>query len=149
MLEPETNTKDIRHFNRFYVDTLGLLRSVSYYGSYSLTETRILFEIHQAKSIQASHIMALIEIDKSYLSRILRKLEKEGLITRTPSELDARALLVELTQKGHSEFSKIDQASTDHIDSLIKNLGVAQRQDLVSHMKAIMTLLKDSKHHDR
>jgi len=141
-MRTETVIGQIRAFNRFYVDALGLLRSGGYHSDYSLTETRILFEISQAGCLQASQIITGIHIDKSYLSRILKKLEKDGLIIRKPSGQDARAFEIWLTKNGESEIDNIDKAASEHVNSQISKLENSKRDELVTHMQAIMEILK-------
>src|SRR5688572_8763740 len=102
----ETNSviQNIRAFNRFYTDLIGLLNKNLLNSEYSLAEVRILYEIHVGNSCQASQIMTAIHIDKSYLSRLLKKMEKTNLIKKSPSGQDARAYLLTLTEKGREVF---------------------------------------------
>lgn len=54
-----------------------------YLGSeYSVTEARVFFEIYENEGCNAAHIAQLMNIDKSYLSRIIKKHEKSGYIHR-------------------------------------------------------------------
>lgn len=131
----------IRAFNRFYVDLIGLLTLDGYHSNYNLAETRILFEIQQIGNIQAKDIMLKIRIDKSYLSRILRRLEKDGLITRKRSDQDARAVTLSLTQKGKLEIEQINQAASDLVQVQIKGLDESSNQQLVRHMEGIVQIL--------
>lgn len=140
-MRKEEIVQEIRSFNRFYVDLIGLLNSGGYHSNYSLAETRVLYEIHQAGSLQASQVMLHIQIDKSYLSRILRRLEKDELITRKRSDKDARAVTLSLTKKGKLEMEQINQAASDLVKAQIKGLDDDSSQQLVRHMKEIMQLL--------
>jgi DNA-binding MarR family transcriptional regulator len=139
----KSSIQQIRAFNRFYTDIIGLLEKHLLNSDYSLVEVRVLYEIHAAKHIQASQIMQRITIDKSYLSRVLKRLEKDGLITKQASAEDARAVQVTLTPAGSKLFQKLDHASNEQIDELLTPLSAQQRQELVQHMMAIMGILKD------
>lgn len=140
-MQKENVIQEIRAFNRFYVDLIGLLNSGGYHSNYTLAETRILFEINEATSIQASQIMLKIHIDKSYLSRILRRLEKDDLINRKRSDQDSRVMILSLSQQGKSELEKINHAASDLVKIQIEQLDESGCQQLVSHMKAIKELL--------
>lgn len=140
-MRKEEIVQEIRSFNRFYVDLIGLLNSGGDHSNYSLAETRVLYEIHQAGSLQASQVMLHIQIDKSYLSRMLRRLEKDELITRKRSDKDARAVTLSLTKKGKLEMEQINQAASDLVKAQIKGLDDDSSQQLVRHMKEIMQLL--------
>lgn len=72
----------IRAFNRMYMPSMNLLGN-HYLGSeYSVTEARIFFEIYENEGCTATHIAQEMNIDKSYLSRILKNHEKKGYIYR-------------------------------------------------------------------
>lgn len=131
----------IRQFNRFYTDLIGLLNRGLLDSDYSLSEVRILYEIYTSKEIQASLIMSKLHIDKSYLSRILKNLEKDELIRKIASEQDSRAILISLTEKGTTVFKSLNKASNLQIGRLIKDLDANEQDDLVEHMNAIQRIL--------
>eukprot|EP01132_Coremiostelium_polycephalum_P017234 gene17234-20654_t len=135
--------QQIRKFNRFYTDLIGLLNQHFLSSTYSLVEGRILFEISSAGSIQASQIMASMHIDKSYLSRLLKKLEMEQLIIRRPSMADARAIEILLTEKGQAEFEILNQKSQKQISNLLEKISPEKSKELASHMTAITYILKE------
>lgn len=141
-MKKESVVQQIRLYNRFYVDAIGLLKRDSYYSNYSLTETRIIYEIYQGGSVQASHIMTAIQIDKSYLGRILKKLEKNRLIFRKPSDEDGRASVISLSKKGYVEVDLINKASNQQVNDLIEGLSKETVDELVTHMRAIMNIIK-------
>lgn len=142
MKDTKIAVREIRAFNRFYTDIIGLLDAHLLDSAYSLSEVRTLYEVHTGKCVQASQIMAAMHIDKSYLSRLLKKLEKDGLISKTPSEEDARAVLISLTEKGLKVFKTLNKASDEQIDELISDLPVRKQEELVNHMKSIMDILQ-------
>lgn len=138
----ERSIRDIRAFSRFYTDLIGLLDQHLLHSAYSLAEARIIYEIWQSKGITASHIMANMQIDKSYLSRLLQKLEKEKIITKERSTADARVTELSLTPKGQKTFEQLNKASDDQVAALLTPLTDEQSEQLSAHMKAIMLLLK-------
>jgi DNA-binding MarR family transcriptional regulator len=133
--------REIRSFNRFYVDVIGLLKRDDYYNKYSLTETRVIYEISQAKTIRAADIQKFIDIDKSYLARILKKLDKDGLIKRKASETDRRSTEIILTKRGITEVEMINGKSDEQVEHMIQHLEKSDVLKLLSHMKAIKRLL--------
>ena len=145
MSELKRMVGQIRAFNRFYTDLIGLLDKHLLNSNYSLAEVRILFEINIGQPIQASQIMEAMHIDKSYLSRLVKKLEKEELVVKEPSQQDARAYLLSLTIKGQELFDKLNLASDKQIHTLINSLPTWQQQELVSHMTSITNILNHSK----
>lgn len=67
---------EIRGFNRFYTNILGLLEQHILDSGYSLTEARVIFEISKTKHCTANQLCSILEIDRSYMSRIITKFEK-------------------------------------------------------------------------
>ncbi len=112
----------IRKFNRFYTVLLGFLNH-NYMGSgYSVTETRILFEIHQRDGISAKCICDLLKLDKSYVSRIIRTFEREGIICRAVSDIDKRENRISLTEKGEAEVQGLIEITNRDISELVASL---------------------------
>lgn len=133
--------EEIRAFNRYYTGLIGLLNDHLLDSEYSLAEVRILYEINTHQPVSASQIMSEMGIDKGYLSRVLKQLEKNGLISKQVSDEDARVTLVSLTAKGETLFSKLNAASDQQIETLITSLTREQQRTLVAHMQAIKELL--------
>ena len=133
---------EIRAFNRFYTDLIGLLDKHLLHSAYSLAEARILYEIQAGQPLSASQIMATMHIDKSYLSRVLKKLEHDKLIHKQSSARDARTTLLSLTPEGQAVFTTLNQASNEQISALLRTLPPAQHQELVRHMHAITAILR-------
>ncbi|MBV7530648.1 MarR family winged helix-turn-helix transcriptional regulator [Chitinophaga sp. sic0106] len=133
-----------RDFNRYYTRVLGLLDDHLLNSPYSLVEARILYEIHEQGPVSASQIMAEIDMDKGYLSKVLKQFAKDGLISKQLSAEDARVSLISLTAKGLKAYHALDAASHQQIEALISALSKAERRQLVEHMEGIRKLLSGS-----
>ena len=120
----------VRAFNRFYMPAMNLLGN-HYLGSeYSVTEARIFFEIYENEGCNAAHIAQIMNIDKSYLSRIIIAHEKNGYLRRTPSSDDGRSYAIFLTDKGKKRADELIHKSDDEktrladaFDTIIQLLG--------------------------
>lgn len=132
----------IRVFNRYYTDLLGLLNSHLLNSSYSLAEGRILFEIFSGGKSKASDIVANLSIDKGYLSRILKKMEKDGLIHRHASDADKRVTFLSLSPHGLEVFGALDLASDLQIHRITQHLDTQKREQLIECMDTIMQILR-------
>ena len=73
---------EIRKFNRFYTVSMGFLDSGYLDTVYSIVETRILFEIRMRGTCIQSDIAKTLHVDKSYLSRIITRFSKNGIIEK-------------------------------------------------------------------
>lgn len=131
----------IRAFNRWYTDQIGLLDQHLLDSDWSLVEARLIYEINAGQPVQASKLTGALSIDKGYLSRLLKKLEKEKIITKRKSPGDARAFLLSLTEKGMREFAALNKASDEQIGRMLEPLNEGQRGELLGHMEAVNHLL--------
>lgn len=134
----ERTVNQIREFNRFYTVLQGFLNRNYLNSGYSVTETRILFEIKQNEQISAYRLIEMLHMDKSYISRLIRDFEKKGLITRHPSSEDGRALIIQLTEKGQKEVERLIYITNQKIQELIEPLSTENCNNLCAAMETII-----------
>ncbi|HEY2242980.1 MAG TPA: MarR family transcriptional regulator, partial [Xanthobacteraceae bacterium] len=94
----------VRRFNRYYTRQIGVLRKTFLDSPYSLGEARVLYEIASCRAPTASDIARRLDLDAGYLSRVLRKFERRGLIRRRTSPSDGRQSHLTLTPRGRKSF---------------------------------------------
>lgn len=134
-------TQKIRLFNRTYTNVLGLLDHHLLGGEYSLAEIRILFEINHSQGCSASDLIKRLSIDKGYLSRILSKFEKEGMIVKMPSAHDKRIQQLQLTQKGSAYIAEMDNRSNEQILNLTKPLSDESKEKLLKGITVLQRII--------
>src|SRR5216684_1118754 len=86
----ERDVAAVRQFNRFYTHQIGVLEERLLDTPFSLTESRLLYELANRTAPTASELAKDLGLDPGYLSRILRSFEARGLLARTPSEGNGR-----------------------------------------------------------
>jgi DNA-binding MarR family transcriptional regulator/GNAT superfamily N-acetyltransferase len=131
----------VREFNRVYTNLIGLLHGSYLDSPYSLTEARVLFELAQRSECEISALRGALDIDAGYLSRILARLESDGLITREKSTADARRRVIALTGPGRQVFAELDQRSAADIAGLLGRLTEPQQQQLTGAMGTIRDIV--------
>ncbi len=138
----ETRIGAIRRFNRFFTRQIGVLREGLLHSPYSLTEARILFEIsHRNELLTASDLSRELGLDPGYLSRILARLERQGLVDKVRSETDARRRLLSLTPKGKDAFSLLDGRSREEVAEMLGGLSEGDQRRLLEAMRTIESIL--------
>ena len=132
----------VRRFNRFYTRQIGVLRKGYLDSPYSLGEMRVLYEIGHADNPTATDIARKLDIDAGYLSRVLLKFEKHGLVNRKTSAKDARQSHLAFTARGRKAFVALEQRSQDYVATMLGTLAPAEQARLVAAMGEIETLLE-------
>lgn len=140
----EDRTSTIRQFNRFFTRQIGVLQEGLLHSPYSLTEARIIFELAQQPDMTSSHLGRELGLDAGYLSRILSKLEQQGLVERVSSETDGRQKLLRLTTEGNNAFALLNKRSRDEIAEMLGELSEAEQQRLLKAMNTIESILDKS-----
>lgn len=133
----EERVAAIRHFNRFFTRQIGVLREDLLHTSYPLTDARILFELGHRDQLTAATLGRELGLDAGYLSRILARLEQQGLLEKQRSESDGRQRLLTLTEKGRAAFTLLDQRSRDEITEMLAEIGDEDQQRLLKAMQTI------------
>jgi DNA-binding MarR family transcriptional regulator len=133
--------EQIRAFNRFYTSKLGILDAELFETGYSLTEGRIIYEIGAAQLI-ARDLTKIISVDEGYLSRIISKMVKQGIVERVPTQQDRRKMILKLSTKGLKIRDSLNKSSNEQLQKITKNLSASQRRDLAEAFQTIHNLLK-------
>src|SRR5262245_11130537 len=85
-----------------------------------------------------------LELDSGYLSRLLRALERDGLVQVGPSSADGRVRWAWLSRAGLVERATLDQRSDELARSILEPLTDRQRDRLVAAMADVERLVTAS-----
>lgn len=132
---------EIRGFNRFYTNILGLLEKDLFGSGYSLSEARVLFEISKTEYCTAAQLCNILKMDRGYMSRIIHKFEKNNLICRKESEEDSRVIKIQLTEKGDKLFHELNERSNQQIEDILMKLNEEEQMNLLKSMEVVKRYL--------
>jgi DNA-binding MarR family transcriptional regulator/GNAT superfamily N-acetyltransferase len=133
----------IRHFNRAVSTEIGALDH-SYLGrGRPLGAARVLCTIGEQGAV-VSDLREALDLDSGLMSRLLRGLEDEGLITTSPCTSDGRRRIARPTQAGLAEIEAYDALSNKRAGRLLKLSG-KHSDELLDAMDRITTIL--GQHH--
>ncbi len=131
----------VRRFNRFYTKQIGVLRKGYLDSEFSLAEGRVLYEIAHRDQPIAAELSKDLDLDPGYLSRLLAKFEKQGLVARKASGNDARQSHLSLTARGRQAFVPLEAKSQRLASGMLSKLSGADQRRLIDAMHTIETLL--------
>lgn len=133
--------QNIRQFNRYYTRILGVFDKRVFDLDYSMIDMRILGEIARNKGTTANQLAKFMRMDRSYLSRIVNKLEKVGYILRENDPNDKRIFRLFLTDEGEALNRYIEEQSNKQILELLHSLETKEITQLETAMNTIETIL--------
>lgn len=131
----------IRSFNRQYTEVLGVFDSKIFGTNLSWTEARIIIEIGVNHRQSPMILSKQLNIDKSYVSRILNKLVRNGLLLKSPSPQDSRSVQVTFTEQGRRVFDRINKQSNVQIMNLLTNLSQDDQEKFLHSVETMNELL--------
>src|SRR5690349_10373037 len=100
----------VRRFNRIVTQRVGALSDGYLARSRPLGHSRVLWQI-EAGGTDVRALRSRLDLDAGYLSRLLRSLEADGLVTTASHPGDARVRTARLTEAGAAERGVLDAES--------------------------------------
>ena len=133
----------VRRFNRTVTQRIGALEDRFLARGRPLGHSRVLWEIG-AEGTDIRALRSRLGLDSGYVSRVLRALEAEGLVSVSATAADGRVRVARLTGAGERERADLDRRSDEAAADMLAGLGAAQRQRLVTAMGEADRLLQAS-----
>jgi DNA-binding MarR family transcriptional regulator len=132
--------RKVRRFNRTLTQRVGALEQSYLDRGRPLAEARVIYEIGRA-GIDLRVLREKLALDSGYLSRLLRSLERQGLIEVRSTARDRRARRLTLTSAGLAELEAYDAESDALATSLLAPLDPERRARLVAAMAEVEQLI--------
>jgi DNA-binding MarR family transcriptional regulator/GNAT superfamily N-acetyltransferase len=132
----------VRRFNRVVTQRVGALDESYLARDRPLGECRVLWEIGDGCDVR--DLRARLDLDSGYLSRLLGRLQADGLVNLAPSAADRRVRTARLTAAGRRERAELDRRSDELAEALLAPLSEHRRERLVAAMAEVERLLTAS-----
>ncbi len=131
----------LRRFNRAWAQRVGALDESFLGTGRALGESRLLFEIGPSGA-GVQELRTRLGLDSGYLSRLLRNLESDGLVTVAADRADGRRRTARLTAPGRAARDDLESRSEDLARALVGPLGPRQRARLGESLRSAELLLR-------
>ncbi|WP_395244146.1 MarR family winged helix-turn-helix transcriptional regulator [Agromyces sp. MMS24-K17] len=127
------------------VDALGqatltisaVLTSVAAEHDLSLTQLRV-FGILRDRTLRMADLADYLGLERSTLSGLIDRAEKRGIVHRTRSREDGRAIEVTLSDAGRALAREAETAFADALDPLVARLSPADRGELATLLERML-----------
>jgi DNA-binding MarR family transcriptional regulator len=133
----------VRRFNRVATERAGALSDRFLGRKRPVGQARLLWEIGR-EGADVRDLRARLGLDSGYLSRLLRALEADGLVSVRPDAADGRVRRATLTPRGEREWDELESRSETLAASVLEPLSERHGRELVSAMETVERLLTAS-----
>lgn len=131
----------MRQFNRQYTQALGILNKHTFDMDLTYPEGRVLIEIADQAPVTPMTLSKRLGLDKSYISRIIKQLEKKGILSKERSKQDMRSVEVQLTAHGQEIFEQVNDRSNKQVAGLLAGLSADQQEKIFNDAMEMNMLL--------
>jgi DNA-binding MarR family transcriptional regulator/GNAT superfamily N-acetyltransferase len=131
----------VRRFNRLVTQRAGALDDHFLGRDRPLGESRLLYEIGP-KGADLRDLRQCLGLDSGYVSRLVKALQRKGLVRLTQGSADQRVRQARLTSAGRREVREMNRRSDEAAAALLEALPSAQRTRLVAAMAEVHRLLQ-------
>lgn len=98
---------------------------------------------HTETPVNQRSISAVLLKDKHTLSRILKRLERDGWIEKHPNPKDARVTIIKLTEKGAALEEEVPPKLFNHFDKFLQAFDDREIKTAMRFLKKLRTALGD------
>jgi DNA-binding MarR family transcriptional regulator len=109
-------------------------------SKYSMTELETIIHLTRNASLLPTELAALTRIKTQSMSQIIKKLEEQGVIKRTPSQEDGRKVYISITAYGKKMIEKTRDDRDEWLKTTIEK--TLTNKEIETLVKALPVLHK-------
>ncbi|MBE5753636.1 MAG: MarR family transcriptional regulator, partial [Clostridiales bacterium] len=87
---------------------------------------------YKGERLISTQLAKKLDVTRSAVSQIVKKLEKDGVIKRVPDEIDKKIAYIELTENSLDGYKKAKEEGEVFVGKLIENFGKNKLDSLLS-----------------
>src|ERR1700761_7863158 len=108
----------------------GLRKQMYSVASYSMTEMETIGLLARNTSLLPTELAAMTRVKTQSMSQILKKLEQQGIIARTPSKEDKRKVYISLTAAGKKMVERTRYDKDEWLKGVIEQTLTDKEREL-------------------
>lgn len=134
----------VRQASRQMVRELGLLGNESPYDL-SLSYRHVLIELDLSERLTQQALTERLILDKSTMSRIIKKLAALGLVNIETGDEDRRFKFVTLTKEGRGVVNELHQSAINNVGRALHRLSATERAQVERGLMLYASALEDAR----
>lgn len=137
------NTSELASSLRLIVSSLhkGLRKQSSAVNAYSMTEIETIALVFRRSPVLPTELASLTKVKTQSMSQILKKLEEQNIIQRTPSEDDKRKVYISLSPYGKEIVEKTRYDKDEWLKGVIEKLSDKEKELLIKALPVLNKLI--------
>ena len=139
---------DIRAASRLMVRELGFMDATVAASDYPPSAVHTILEIGIRGPLTSGELGDFLRLEKSSVSRMVRKLIECGELKEAPDELDARSKLLSLTAKGRRTLEALHAFGRQQVHGALAALTEAEQRKVREGMMLYARALRESRVED-
>ncbi len=141
-MDEKTTIGDIRHHLRTLMRELDVVKGIFLGTGVTYAQCHLMFGLSQHSSINPLPLAKKLLLDKSNLSRMVKRLVELGMIRSKQSKIDQRQKELSLTAKGKSLIDRINKVSNSQVSDALEQLSVEQQETVVQGLSLYADALR-------
>ncbi|MEO8402762.1 MAG: bifunctional helix-turn-helix transcriptional regulator/GNAT family N-acetyltransferase [Gammaproteobacteria bacterium] len=146
MNNQENIVAKLRFSSREMVRELGIISEETLFGL-PASFCHTLIELDLQGALNHMELAAILKVDKSTVSRIIKKLLQQKLVVVSPNSNDQRYKRILLTQEGKKVVKNINQLSNKQVNGAFSQLTIAEQHSVLHGIELYAKALKRSRLH--
>lgn len=109
----------------------------------SMAYLHVALTVQEHGPLQQKDLLRFIHVEQPTMAALLKRMERDRLITRKPDSKDARAQLVMLTSRANSALVNAKDAMAEVVDEALAGVPEPERASLVKTLRLVVRNLSD------
>jgi len=112
-------------------------------GGATMAQCTILSELRRAGPMTLGDLARGLALDKGWISRSVETLTQEGLLVKTPSEADKRAVIIEMTPRGQALAEEVNGALDSLSERVLRRIPAEEQETVLRALRLLERALEE------
>lgn len=114
----------------------------SFKGRFGRVQVEVLSHLYEHKQARVQELADILNIPKQHASKIISRLEEQGLIASSSDPSDGRSTLYSLSEEGNGMMQEHLLISNRSFGRRLENLTPQERQTMLQAMQTVAEMLE-------
>ena len=111
--------------------------------AFSMAYLHVALTLQEHGPLQQKDLLRFIHVEQPTMAALLKRMERDRMITRKPDPKDSRAQLVMLTSRANTALVKAKDAMPEVVDEALDGVSEPDRASLVRTLQRVVRNLSD------